>query len=98
MVPDPGTPRSDFAGGLTNFDRACEAGMWVANPGVLLGLNPDVAYQLLALVAHVRHLRPRGMEVYVSPPPPRKASGTAHAPRLSDDLPRPLVPVLPPGL
>src|SRR6266404_2499761 len=43
MGTNPENPRSDFARRLTNFDRACDAGMWVANPGVLLGLNPDVA-------------------------------------------------------
>src|SRR5213593_2369641 len=57
MGTNPGNPRSDFARRLTNFDRACDAGMWVANPGVLLGLNPDVGYELLALLAHVRHLQ-----------------------------------------
>src|SRR5439155_1255331 len=81
MGTNPGNPRSDFARRLTNFDRACDAGMRVANPGVLLGLNPDVAFELLALVAHVRHLRRRGMEVYVSLPRLRKASGTRHAAR-----------------
>src|SRR5439155_900580 len=79
MGTNPGNPRSDFARRLTNFDRACDAGMRVANPGVLLGLNPDVAFELLALVAHVRHLRRRGMEVYVSLPRLRKAPGTPHA-------------------
>src|SRR5207237_206902 len=95
---DPGNPRSDFARRLTNFDRACDAGMWVANPGVLLGLNPDVAYELLALVAHVRHLRRRGMEVYVSLPRLRKASGTPYAAGVSDDLLCRLVAVLSLGL
>src|SRR5436190_7655047 len=81
MGTNPGNPRSDFARRLTNFDRACDAGMRVANPGVLLGLNPDVAFELLALVAHVRHLRRRGMEVYVSLPRLRKASGTPYLAR-----------------
>src|SRR5581483_11240703 len=79
-------PRSDFERRLSNFDRACDAGMWVANPGVLLGLNPDVAFEVLALVAHVRHLRRRGMEVYVSLPRLRKASGTFHPAGIGDDL------------
>src|SRR5947209_19691101 len=48
MRTDPQNPRSDFARRLTNFDRACDARLSVANPGVLLGLNPDVAYELLA--------------------------------------------------
>jgi hypothetical protein len=47
-------PRSDFTRRLTNFDRARDAGMWSANPGVLLGLNPDVGYELLAVLAHSR--------------------------------------------
>src|SRR5881296_2427728 len=41
MGTNPANPRSDFVRRLTNFDRACDAGIWVANPGVLLGLNPD---------------------------------------------------------
>src|SRR3989442_5564779 len=86
MGTNPENPRSDFARRLTNFDRACDAGMWVANPGVLLGLNPDVAYEVLALLAHVRHLRRRGMEVYVSLPRLRKASGTPYPAGVSDDL------------
>jgi len=78
-------PRSDFARRLTNFDRACDAGMWAANPGVLLGLNPDVAWELLALLAHVRHLEARGMDVYVSLPRLRKASGTTHRAGIGDE-------------
>jgi 2-iminoacetate synthase len=78
-------PRSDFSRRLTNFDRAADAGMWVANPGVLLGLNPDVTFELLALLAHVRHLERRGMSVYVSLPRLRKASGTPYPVGVSDD-------------
>jgi len=81
----PENPRSDFVRRLTNFDRAADAGMWVANPGVLLGLNSDVAYEMLALAAHVRHLRRRGMEIYVSLPRLRRASGTAYPAGVSDD-------------
>jgi 3-methyl-2-indolic acid synthase len=94
MGSDAANPRSDFTRRLTNFDRACDAGMWVANPGVLLGLNDDVAWELLALLAHVRHLRERGMEVYVSLPRLRKASGTVHAAGVGDDLLCRLVAVL----
>jgi 2-iminoacetate synthase ThiH len=86
MGTNPETPRSDFERRLTNFDRARDAGMWVANPGVLLGLNPDVGYELLALLAHVRHLRRRGMEVYISLPRLRRASGTPYPAGVSDDL------------
>src|SRR3989442_6894088 len=85
MGTNPENPRSDFARRLTNFDRACDAGMWVANPGVLLGLNPDVGYELLALLAHVRHLLRRGMEIYVSLPRLRKASGASHPASVNDD-------------
>lgn len=87
-------PRSDFTRRLANFDRAGDAGMWVANPGVLLGLNPDVAYELLALLAHIRHLQARGMEVYVSLPRLRRASGTPYAAGVSDDQLCRLVAVL----
>jgi len=90
----PENPRSHFVRRLENFDRACDAGMWVANPGILLGLNADVGYEVLALVAHVRHLRRRGMEVYVSLPRLRKASGTAHGPGVSDDMLSRIVAVL----
>jgi 2-iminoacetate synthase len=85
MGTNPENPRSDFARRLTNFDRACDAGMWVANPGVLLGLDPDVASELLALLAHVRHLGRCGMEVYISLPRLRRASGTPYPHGVSDD-------------
>ena len=94
MGTNPENPRSDFTRRLENFDRACDAGMWVANPGVLLGLNPDIGYELLALLAHVRHLRRRGMEVYVSLPRLRKASGTPYAAGVSDDTLARIVAVL----
>ena len=85
MGTNPENPRSDFLRRLTNFDRACDAGMWVANPGVLLGLHSDLGFELLALLAHVRHLRTRGTEVYVSLPRLRRASGTPYAGAVSDD-------------
>ncbi|HLK12196.1 MAG TPA: hypothetical protein VKW76_12530 [Candidatus Binatia bacterium] len=85
MGTTPENPRSDFVRRLTNFDRAAEAGMWAANPGVLLGLNPDLAYELLALLAHLRHLARRGMRLYVSLPRLRRASGTAAPRGPSDD-------------
>ena len=94
MGTDQKNPRSDYARRLRNFDRACDAGMWVANPGVLLGLNPDVAWELLALLAHVRHLETRGMEVYVSLPRLRRASGTAYPAGIDDDRLCRLVTVL----
>jgi 3-methyl-2-indolic acid synthase len=94
MGTNPENPRSDFGRRLANFDRACDAGMWSANPGVLLGLNQDVAFELLALLAHVRHLRGRGMAVYVSLPRLRKASGTPRGAGVSDDTLCRLVAVL----
>src|SRR5262249_60024920 len=94
MGTDAANPRSDFGRRLSNFDRAADAGMWSANPGVLLGLHPDVGYELLALLAHVRHLRARGLRVYVSLPRLRKASGTPYAAGVSDDLLARIVAVL----
>jgi 3-methyl-2-indolic acid synthase len=85
MGTSPDNPRADFTRRLTNFDRAGEAGMWSANPGVLLGLNPDVGYELLALLAHVRHLLARAMVVYVSLPRLRRAQGTTYQAGPSDD-------------
>jgi 2-iminoacetate synthase ThiH len=79
-------PRADFARRLGNFDRALEAGMWSTNPGVLLGLNPDVGYEVLALLAHIRHLLARGAVVYVSLPRLRRASGTEYQAGPSDDM------------
>jgi 2-iminoacetate synthase len=94
MGTDTRNPRSDYARRLLNFDRACDAGMWVANPGVLLGLNPDVTWELLALLAHVRHLESRGMDVYVSVPRLRRATGTVYPAGVDDDLLCRLVAVL----
>ncbi|HYV56334.1 MAG TPA: hypothetical protein VE911_02260 [Candidatus Nitrosopolaris sp.] len=94
MGTNPENPRSDFERRLTNFDRARDAGMWAANPGVLLGLAPDVASELLALLAHVRHLRARDMAVYVSLPRLRKASGTPSAQGVDDEILTRLVAVL----
>src|SRR5213594_2581825 len=98
MGTNPENPRSDFERRLTNFDRARDAGMWAANPGVLLGLAPDVASELLALLAHVRHLRARDMAVYVSLPRLRKASGTPSAQGVDDGLLCRAVAVLSMGL
>ena len=78
-------PRADFERRLENFDRAADAGFRSANPGLLLGLNRDLAYELLALTAHVRHLLARDLTVYISLPRLRKASGAAHHAGVSDD-------------
>ncbi|HUE38876.1 MAG TPA: hypothetical protein VMR29_05190, partial [Candidatus Binatia bacterium] len=85
MGENPENPRADFDRRLENFDRAAEAGMRVVNPGVLLGLCRDVAYELVALALHVRHLLARGLEVYVSVPRLRQASGADNARGVSDD-------------
>ncbi len=94
MGTEPENPRSDFARRLGNFDRAADAGFWSANPGVLLGLHPDVAYELIALVRHVRHLEARGMTAYVSLPRLRRATGTPYPAGVDDDTLCRLVAVL----
>jgi 2-iminoacetate synthase ThiH len=78
-------PRSDFNRRIENFDRAADAGFRSVNPGVLLGLNRDLVYELLALSAHVRHLLARDLTVYISVPRLRKASGAVHHAGVSDD-------------
>ncbi len=85
MGDDPGNPRTDYRRRLENFDRARMAGLWSANPGVLLGLNPDVAFELLALLAHVAHLEAAGMRCYLSVPRLRRASGASTGVAVSDD-------------
>lgn len=75
MGTNPENPRADYQRRLTNFDRSYRAGMRVANPGVLLGLDPDLAFEMLALVEHAQHLRRRGMEVYLSVPRLRQIAG-----------------------
>jgi 3-methyl-2-indolic acid synthase len=98
MGRSPANPRSDFLRRLRNLDRAADAGMWAANPGVLVGLNRDLGYEILALLEHAQHLAERGLTVYVSVPRLRKASGTAHATGASDDAFARLVAVLAIGL
>jgi 2-iminoacetate synthase len=85
MGDNPDNPRSDFERRLANFDRAARAGMRVVNPGVLLGLNADLAYELTALALHVRHLLALGLEVYVSVPRLRHASGAENSRGVSDE-------------
>ena len=98
MGDNPENPRADFDRRLENFDRAADAGMRVVNPGVLLGLCHDLAYELVALALHVRHLLARGLEVYVSVPRLRQASGADNARGVSDDEFVRLVAVLSMGL
>jgi len=75
MGTDAENPRADFERRLTNFDRAYRAGMRVANPGILVGLNPDLAYEMTALALHAQHLLALGMEVYLSVPRLRQIAG-----------------------
>lgn len=77
-------PRANFARRLTNCDRARAAGLRVANPGILVGLNPDLGYELLALTAHARHLLAHGMQVYLSVPRLRQIAGSSNQ-RGADD-------------
>jgi len=98
MGTSPDNPRSDYRRRLENFDRAADAGFRCANPGVLVGLNPDVAWELLALLAHVRHLERRGLTVYVSLPRLRRASGTPYTAGVDDDTMCRLVALLALGL
>lgn len=91
-------PRSNFERRLKNFDRASEAGFRSANPGVLVGLNRDLAYEILAMVRHVRHLLDLNMQVYVSLPRLRKANGATHTAGVADDEFCRMVAVLSAGL
>jgi 2-iminoacetate synthase len=84
MGTDPDNPRADYDRRLANFDRAYRAGMRVANPGVLVGLNPDIGFELLALALHAQHLLARGVEVYLSVPRLRQIAGS-HDQRGADD-------------
>ncbi len=85
MGRNPDNPRADFERRLTNFDRAYRAGIRVANPGILVGLNRDVAYELTALALHARHLLGLGMEVYLSVPRLRRVAGTNDQRGIGDD-------------
>jgi 2-iminoacetate synthase ThiH len=85
MGTDPQNPRADFERRLVNFDRAYRAGMRVANPGILLGLNPNLAYEMTALALHAQHLRNLGMEVYLSVPRLRRIAGSRGQRHVKDD-------------
>jgi 2-iminoacetate synthase len=85
MGTSPDNPRADYDRRLENFDRAHRAGMRVANPGILVGLNPDLAYELTALALHAHHLLARGMEVYLSVPRLRQIAGRHHQRGATDD-------------
>lgn len=98
MGDTPENPRADFNRRLRNFDRAAEAGMRSANPGILVGLNPDLAQEMLTLLDHCHHLSTLGMTTYVSLPRLRKANGAEHRSGVDDDEFCRLVAVLSFGL
>jgi 2-iminoacetate synthase ThiH len=75
MGNDPDNPRADYDRRLANFDRSYRAGLRVANPGILVGLNADLAFELMALALHAQHLLALGMEVYLSVPRLRQIAG-----------------------
>jgi 2-iminoacetate synthase len=75
MGGDPDNPRADYDRRLVNFDRSFRAGLRVANPGILLGLDPDLAFEMVALAMHASHLLDLGMEVYLSIPRLRRIAG-----------------------
>jgi 2-iminoacetate synthase ThiH len=85
MGRDAKNPRSDYERRLTNFDRARRAGFRVANPGVLLGLSTDVAFEMVAAALHVEHLLAAGMEVYLSTPRLRRVAGGGAGRGVGDD-------------
>jgi 2-iminoacetate synthase len=85
MGGDPENPRADYDRRLTNFDRSFRAGLRVANPGVLLGLNPDLAFETVALTMHARHLVGLGMEVYLSVPRLRRIAGGSSQGGVTDE-------------
>jgi 2-iminoacetate synthase len=85
MGRDSDNPRSDYERRLTNFDRARRAGFRVANPGVLLGLSTDVAFEMVAATLHVEHLLAAGMEVYLSTPRLRRVAGGGAGRGVADD-------------
>lgn len=72
---NPDNPRADFDRRLAGFDRAYRAGLRSANPGILLGLNRDLGWELTAFAMHAKHLRARGMQVYLSVPRLRQIAG-----------------------
>jgi 2-iminoacetate synthase len=98
MGDSPDNPRADFDRRLANFDRARAAGMRVANPGVLVGLNPDLGFELIALALHTRHLLAEGMEVYLSVPRLRQIAGRGNQRGADDESFVRLVSILALGL
>lgn len=85
MGTDPDNPRSDFDRRLQGLERAHRAGIRFANPGILIGLNRDLGWELTAFVMHARHLCSLGMEVYLSVPRLRQIAGKHDQRGASDD-------------
>ncbi|OFV92246.1 MAG: hypothetical protein A3J75_07960 [Acidobacteria bacterium RBG_16_68_9] len=85
MGTDSDNPRADFDRRLTGFDRARRAGLRFANPGILLGLNRDLGWELAGFATHARYLRSRGMQVYLSVPRLRQIAGNHHQRGVSDE-------------
>jgi 2-iminoacetate synthase len=85
MGSDAENPRADYDRRLANFDRSFRAGLRVANPGILLGLDPDLAFEMVALAMHAEHLLALGMEVYLSIPRLRRIAGGATQRGVTDE-------------
>lgn len=85
MGNDPDNPRADFDRRLAGFDRARRAGLRSANPGILLGLNRDLGWELTGYAMHARHLRAHGMEVYLSVPRLRPIAGKLQQSSANED-------------
>jgi 2-iminoacetate synthase len=98
MGESPDNPRADFDRRLANFDRARAAGMRVANPGILVGLNPDLGFELVALALHTEHLLAHDMEVYLSVPRLRQIAGRGNQRGADDEAFVRLVSILSLGL
>jgi 2-iminoacetate synthase ThiH len=98
MGTDPDNPRANFDRRLAGFDRAYRAGLRSANPGILLGLNRNLGSELTAFAMHARHLRSRGMQVYLSVPRLRQIAGRHDQEGASDEEFVRLVSVLSIGL
>ena len=86
MGEEPHNPRANFGRRIGNLDRAYAKGVRSANPGILVGLNPDIGYEITAFAKHARHLRDLGMDVYLSVPRLRRIAGSGKEQSgLSDD-------------
>jgi 2-iminoacetate synthase ThiH len=98
MGTEPDNPRADFERRLAGFDRAYRAGLRSANPGILLGLNRDLSWELTGFAMHARHLRALGMDVYLSVPRLRQIAGKHDQRGASDEEFVRIVSVLSMGL